>query len=304
MNENKSCRDGFGRALMELGNSKKIVALSADLSPSVRMNYFKKKYPHRYFDVGVAEQNLVCVASGLAHIGKVPFISSFGAFCPGRCWEQIKTTIAYNNNNVKIIASHCGLDVGPDGATHQMLEDISLMRSIPNMIVIVPCDYEQSRKATLAISKVNSPCYMRFGRSSTPLLTKSRSAFKIGKAQVLKKGKDILVIGCGPVLKIALDASKKTEKSLMIVNMHTIKPLDESFLRKILCKFDKIITIEDHQIEGGLGSAIAEFVSQIKPCKIIRMGVNNSFGESGTKDELYKKHGLHIDNLLNILSKI
>jgi len=302
MNKNKACRDGYGKALVEVGKlNKNVVAITADLSPSVKMDDFKKKFPTRFFDVGVAEQNLVTVGSGLAHVGKIPFVSSFGMFCPGRCWEQIRTTIAYNNNNVKIVSTHCGLNVGQDGATHQILEDIAIMRVIPNMTVVVPCDFEQTKKATHAISKFKGPCYMRVGRSKSRALTTAKTGFKIGKAQLLKKGKDIAIIGCGPVLTKAIDAAKKSKKSVRVINMHTIKPLDEKMLTKVAKECKKIITIEDHGVEGGLGSAVSEFISEIKPTKIIKLGPKNSFGESGNEKELFEKHGLTVENILKHL---
>ncbi len=300
MKDEKSCRDGFGEALLELGKNKKIVALSADLAPSVRMKWFKEKYPNRYFDVGVAEQNLVTVGSGLAHVGKIPFVSSFGTFSPGRNWEQIRTTICYNNVNVKIVSTHTGLDVGQDGATHQMLEDIALMRTLPNMIVIQPIDFEQAKKATHAISKYNGPCYIRMGRSKNEEITTSKTDFKIGKAQELRKGKKACIIGCGPILIEGIKAADEI-KNVRVLNMHTIKPIDKKAIIKAAKECKKIITIEDHQINGGLGSAVAEIVSENYPCKVIRIGVNDKFGESGTAKELFKKNKITKNKIINLL---
>ncbi|MBW3021064.1 transketolase family protein [Candidatus Woesearchaeota archaeon] len=298
----KACRDGYGEALVELGKeNKNVVALTADLSPSVKMDDFKAKFPDRFFDVGIAEQNLVTVASGLAHLGKIPFASSFGAFCPGRCWEQIRTTIAYNEANVKIVSTHCGLDVGEDGATHQVLEDIALMRTLPNMIVIVPCDFEQTKKATKAISKIDNPCYMRMGRSKSFSLTNKNTPFKIGKSQLLKKGDDIAIIGCGPLLNEALDAAKMSSKSVRVINMHTIKPIDEEAIIKAAKECKKIITIEDHQIDGGLGSAVCEVLADKSRKKITRLGVNDQFGESANHDDLFQKYKLTSKDILKYL---
>lgn len=290
----RACRDGFGDALVSLGKNKNIVALTADLSPSVRMDAFKKKYSARFFEVGVAEQNLVGVASGLSHVGKIPFASSFGAFMPGMCYQQIRTTVAYNNNNVKLVATHCGIDIGEDGAMHQMLEDIALMRVLPNMTVIVPCDYNQAYKATLAISKEKGPCYMRVGRSKTMEITSKKSSFKIGKAQTLRKGKKACIIACGPVLFDALKAADEV-KNVRVINLHTIKPIDSRTILKAAKECKKIITIEDHQISGGMGSAVCEVVGG--RCEVVRLGIDDQFGESGSNSELKKKFGLTKDSI-------
>src|SRR3989344_4311945 len=223
-------RDGYGEALLELGKDKKIMVLCADLTESTRVDQFRAKFPAQFIEVGVAEQNLVTVASGLAHVGKIPFVSSYACFCPGRCWEQIRTTICYNNNNVKIIGAHAGISVGPDGATHQALEDIALMRALPNMIVIVPADYEQTKKATQAIADYIGPSYLRFAREKTSQLTSAKTPFKIGKAQILKDGHDLALIAAGPVLHETLQAALLLQQhniNSMVINCHTIKPLDQ-----------------------------------------------------------------------------
>ncbi|MBT3304126.1 transketolase family protein [Candidatus Woesearchaeota archaeon] len=294
----KAGRDGFGDALLALGKNKQVVALTADLSPSVRMDAFKKKYPTRFFDVGVAEQNLIGVASGLSHVGKIPFTSSFGAFMPGMCYQQIRTTVAYNNNNVKLVATHCGIDVGEDGAMHQMLEDIALMRVLPNMTVVVPCDYNQAYKATLAMAKLKGPCYMRVGRSKTMEITSKRTPFKIGRAQTLRKGKKACIIASGPVLYDALKAADEVG-NVRVINLHTIKPIDTRTILKAAKECKKIITIEDHQIAGGMGSAVSELVSG--KCEVVRLGIDDEFGESGNSQELMKKFGLTKEHIKKAL---
>ena len=295
-------RNGYGDALVELGTrNKKIMVLCADLKDSTRVNKFAEKFPKRYVEMGVAEQNLVTVASGLAAVGKIPFASSYAAFCPGRCWEQIRTTICYNNQNVKIIGAHAGISVGPDGATHQALEDIAIMRSLPNMIVIVPADYEQTKKATKAIAKFKGPAYMRFARNKTEQMTTSKTPFEIGKAQIWKDGKDICLIGTGPVMAQCLQAAEKLQQqgiSAMVINNHTIKPLDKSTILKAAKKCKKIITVEEAQIMGGMGSAVAEFLSETYPVKIKRIGVKDRYGESGEPEELLKHFGFSTNHVV------
>ena len=302
----KGCRDGFGQGLLELGKlNKSVVALCADLADSTMMNKFRDNYPTRYFDVGVAEQNLVTAGSGLAHLGKIPFVSGFGAFCPGRCWEQIRTTICYNNNNVKIIATHTGLNVGEDGATHQVLEDIGIMRTLPNMIVIQPIDFEQARKATIEMSEIDKPVYMRVGRYKTPQITNEKTPFKIGKAQNLKEGKDIAIIGCGPLTIDALKVAYEIKGvSVKVINMHTIKPIDKNAIIKASKECKAIITIEDHQTTAGLGSAVCEVLSQNNPTPVFMMGVDDKFGESGIDKELFNKHGLNEKGIKKMILKV
>jgi transketolase len=293
-------RNGYGDALVELGRSKKIMVLCADLTGSTRVDKFAKKYPKQFVEIGVAEQNLVTVAAGLAAVGKVPFVSSYAAFCPGRCWEQIRTTICYNNVNVKVIGAHAGISVGPDGATHQALEDIATMRALPNMIVVVPADYEQTKKATKAIAKFNGPAYMRFAREKTMQMTTAKTNFEIGKAQVWKEGKDICLIGAGPVVYECLLAAKKLEEkgfSAMVINCHTIKPLDGKTILAAAKKCKKIITVEEAQITGGLGGAVSEFLSENYPVIVKKIGVKDRYGESGTPKELLKKFGFSAEHV-------
>lgn len=300
MKEKNSTRNGYGDAMLELGRNKKVVALCADLNQSTRVEKFRKKYPKRFIQVGVAEQNLVTVASGLAHVGKIPFASSFAMFSPGRNWEQIRTTICYNNQNVKIVGSHAGTSVGPDGATHQALEDLALMRCLPNMIVVVPCDYQQAKKATFALAKYKGPAYLRLTRPKTEQMTTSKTSFKLGKAQVLKEGKDICLIGAGPILSECLKAAemlKEKKIKAMVINCHTIKPLDKELILKAARRCKKIITVEDAQVIGGLGGAVAEFLSSCYPVPVVRMGVKDRFGESGSPEELLKKFGLRTKDI-------
>ncbi|MFH1405789.1 MAG: transketolase family protein [Nanoarchaeota archaeon] len=305
-------RNGYGDALVELGaKNKEIMVLCADLTESIRVEKFREKFPTRFVEIGVAEQNLVTVASGLAAVGKIPFASSYAIFCPGRCWEQIRTTICYNNQNVKLVGAHAGISVGPDGATHQALEDIAIMRSLPNMVVIVPADYEQTKKATLAIASYKGPAYMRFAREKTEQMTTAKTPFEIGKAQVLKDGNDLVLIGAGPVVYECLAAAKLLEErgiNAVVINCHTIKPLDNNTILLAAKKCKKIITVEEAQIIGGLGGAVAEFLSETYPCKLKRIGVKDVFGESGNPDELLKKFGFSAEHIfkeaLKILEKL
>jgi len=301
-------RNGYGNALVELGKkNRQIMVLCADLKESTRVQKFSELFPRQYVEMGVAEQNLVTVASGLAAVGKIPFASSYAVFCPGRCWEQIRTTICYNNRNVKIIGAHAGISVGPDGATHQMLEDIALMRVLPNMIVVVPCDYEQTKKATAAIAEFKGPAYMRFAREKTEQMTTSKTPFEIGKMQVFKEGSDIALIGAGPIvydcLKAAEELGKKRTKA-MVVNCHTIKPLDCGTLLAAAKKCKKIIIVEEAQINGGLGAAIAEFLGENCPTPLKRIGIKDRFGESGEPEELLKKFGLSSEEIVKEALKL
>jgi transketolase len=300
-------RSGYGDGLVTLGRSKKVMVLCADLTDSTKVTKFAEKYPQQFVEMGVAEQNLVTVASGLASIGKITFASSYAAFCPGRCWEQIRTTICYNNQNVKIIGAHAGISVGPDGATHQMLEDIAIMRALPNMIVVVPADYEQTKKATIAIAKYVGPAYMRFARVETDQMTTSKTPFKIGEAQVLKDGKDIALIGAGPVVFECLKAAEMLEKqgiNAMVINNHTIKPLDTRTILMAAKKCKKIITVEEHQVTGGVGSAICEYLSSIYPVPIKRVGMPDRFGESGNPQELLSVFGFSAKHIAKEAKKM
>ncbi|MBI2411301.1 MAG: transketolase family protein [Candidatus Kerfeldbacteria bacterium] len=303
-------RDGFGIGLVEAAEAdERVVGLCADLTESVRMTAFAEKFPNRFFQVGVAEQNLVTVASGMAAAGKIPFAGGFAAFSPGRNWEQIRTTICYNDQPVKIVGSHTGLSVGEDGATHQMLEDMAIMRVLPNMVVVVPVDVEQARLATLAIAKDPRPTYIRLTREKFPIFTTPETPFEIGKAQVLLEGTDVTIVGCGAVLYEALLAAKALEGEIRVevINAHTVKPLDAETILASVRKTGCVVTIEEHQVIGGLGGAVAELLAEHEPAPLERMGTQDTFGESGTTIELWKHYGLTsthiIDRIRTVLKK-
>ncbi|MEM4240030.1 MAG: DUF5752 family protein [Candidatus Woesearchaeota archaeon] len=293
--ELKATRDGFGEGMLALGKDKDVVALCADLAESTRLSEFRKKYPERFIEVGVAEQNMAAIAAGMAAMGKIPFIASFAIFSPGRNWEQIRTTICYNDVPVKIIGSHAGTSTGPDGTTHQATEDIALMRSVPNMTVISPCDAIEAKKATIAAARQKGPVYIRLARDKTPIMTKEGTAFEIGKAQTLAEGRDVTIIACGPVVYQALSAAKQLESrgiSAQVINCHTIKPIDKKTVIAAARKTGAIVTVEDHQVNGGLGSAVAETVAEAYPVPVRRIGLQDRFGQSGTATELLEEYGL------------
>lgn len=294
--DSEPIRKGFGRGLKVAGEANQnIVALCADLTDSTQMSLFKDTFPNRFIQIGVAEQNLVTVSSGLAAMGKIPFCSSYAAFMPGRCWEQIRTTICLNDQPVKLVGSHAGVSVGPDGATHQMLEDIGLMRSLPNMVVIAPCDSKEAEKATVAMSEDKRPNYLRLAREATPVFTTDATPFKIGKAQVFREGSDVTIIATGTMTYQAMAAAeilKKDGVSVEVVHVATIKPLDEKAIIKSAKKTGKVITVEEAQINGGLGGAVAEILSEQHPVPMKRIGMEDRFGESGDPDELLRVFGL------------
>lgn len=289
-------RAGFGRGLLEAGKRwNNVVAACADLTDSTKMAAFAEAFPERYVEIGVAEQNLVTVGSGLAAGGKIPFVSSYAAFMPGRCWEQIRTTICLNNQTVKLIGSHAGVSVGPDGATHQMLEDLALMRALPNMVVLAPCDSVEAEKATLAMATDKRPNYMRLAREATPVITTEQTPFEIGKAYVLAKGEDVSIIATGTMTYQALKAANELFKDGIdaeVVHVPTIKPLDSETILKSIRKTKYAITAEEGQINGGLGGAIAELLGENYPAPLKRIGMNDHFGESGEPNELLEKFGL------------
>jgi transketolase len=298
--EIESTRQGYGEGLLQAGiDNKEIVALCADLSESTKMDLFAQKFPERFIEVGVAEQNLASVASGMAAMGKIPFISSFAIFSPGRNWEQIRTTICYNDQPVKIASTHSGLSVGEDGGSHQALEDIAITKVIPKMVVISPCDMIEAKKATIEISKTKDPTYLRLTRNKTPLITTKDTPFQIGKAQIIFQPEvglaEIGIIGTGPILYNALLIAKKLEKEgikIKVMNLATIKPLDQEAIISLAKETKKIITIEDHQVFGGMGSAVAECLSKNYPTKIEFIGIEDRFGQSGKVDELYEEYDL------------
>lgn len=292
----KSTREGFGEALVELGKiNKNVVALCGDLTESVRATEFAKQHPERFFQCGVAEANMVGMAAGLALEGKIPFVTSFGSFVPNRCLDHIRQSVCYNQVNVKFASTHCGLITGEDGATHQPLEDIAIMRALPGMTILVPADFNEAKKAALAAARVHGPVYIRLTRPGTEMLTSERSEFKLGKLSVLKEGKDLAIISCGPILEQVMLAAKELEKKkikVKVVNCHTLKPIDAEGLVMAACETGAVLTVEDHQVYGGLGGAVAEVLGQRVSVPLEILGVKNSFGESGKPLELLKKHGL------------
>jgi transketolase len=289
-------RAGFGQGLVEAGAiDTSIVALSADLVASTKMDEFAKAYPDRYIEVGVAEQNLVTVAAGMALAGKTPFVSSYAAFSPGRNWEQIRTAICLNETNVKIIGSHAGVSVGPDGATHQMLEDIALMRVLPNMTVVVPSDAEEARKATLALAMTKGGAYLRLAREKSPVVTTAKTPFSLGKANVLRTGKDLTIVACGQMVYQSLVAAEKLAKEgidVEVINAAVIKPFDTHTIIGSAHKTSLVLTVEEGQIAGGLGSVVAETLSDHHPVPMARIGIVDRFGESGEPNQLLEKFGL------------
>lgn len=302
-------RDGYGKGLVKAGEKNpNIVVLCADLTESTRSHWFKEKFPQRFVEVGVAEQNLASLASGMAAVGKIAFISSYAVFSPGRNNEQIRTTICYNNweskpgreINVKIGGAHAGISVGPDGATHQALEDVALMRIQPGMTVLVPCDANECEKATIAAAQKPGPVYIRFGRASYPSLTTEKTPFKIGRMEEFRSGKDCTIVANGPLLYEALLAAKKLENDIdcQVLNGHTVKPLDEKTLLNSVKRTGCVVTAEEHQWHGGLAGAVAEFLGENYPVPIKRVGVKDRFGESGEPEELLKAFGLTADDIV------
>lgn len=295
-------RAGFGRGLLAAGqHNKNVVALCADLTESTKMDAFAKAFPDRFVEIGVAEQNLVTVASGMASQGKIPFTSSYAAFSPGRNWEQIRTTICLNDANVKIVGSHAGVSVGPDGATHQMLEDIALMRTLPNMQVIVPCDSVQAQKATELLAKSNKPAYIRLAREATPIVTTADTPFTLGKSEVYRRGSDVTIAACGTMVYEALAAAKKLSEERIeaeVINVAVIKPLDNATILASVRKTGAIVTAEEAQVTGGLGGAIAEILAEQHPAPMSRIGVQDEFGQSGKPEELLKHYKLTSDDIV------
>lgn len=295
-------RKGFGRGLLAAGQAnEQVVAACADLTDSTQMSLFAKEFPDRFVEIGVAEQNLVTVGSGLAAMGKIPFVSSYAAFSPGRNWEQIRTTICLNNQPVKVIGSHAGVSVGPDGATHQMLEDIALMRVLPNMVVIAPGDALEAERATLALAADNRPAYMRLAREATPIITTDKTPFEIGRAYVYTPGHDITVVTTGNMTYQAMVAAEKLFSDgidLEVVHCPTIKPLDAATILQSVQKTGRVITVEEAQINGGLGGAVAELLSEEHPVPLKRIGMRDRFGESGKPEELLKHFGLTAKHIM------
>ena len=300
-------RNGYGEGVVEAGKKNpNVFVLCADLTESTRNLDFKKEFPERLVQMGVHEQLLAAMAAGMALEGKIPFITSYAMFCPGRAWEMIRTNICLNGVNVKIIGSHAGVSVGPDGATHQAIEDIAIMRPIPNMTIVAPCDALEARKATLALLDIDGPCYMRLAREKTPVFTTEETPFEIGKASIFKEGDDVAIIACGPLVYNALrTAEELAEEGIeaMVINSHTIKPLDEETILGVAKKCGAIVTVEEHQVTGGLGGAVAEYLGQVCPTIIERIGVQNQFGQSGTPKELIEHYGMGVSAIKEAAQK-
>lgn len=299
---NKDTRSGFGDGLTELGKSNdKVVALCADLTGSLKMDDFKKNHPERFFQIGIAEANMIGIAAGLTIGGYIPYTGTFANFSTSRVYDQIRQSVAYSDKNVKICASHAGLTLGEDGATHQVLEDIGMMKMLPGMTVINPCDYNQTKAATIAIAKHHGPVYLRFGRPKVPVFIPEDMPFEIGKAIVLSEGKDVSIFATGHLVWKALEAAKELESkgiNAEVINIHTIKPLDEEAILKSVSKTKCVVTAEEHQIAGGMGESIAQVLSKNTPLPIEYVAVNDSFGESGTPEELMTKYGLDTVNIV------
>ena len=303
-------RQGFSEGLLEAGEKNlQVVGLCADLTESTKMDLFAKKFPERFIEMGVAEQNLASVASGLAAMGKIPFISSYAMFSPGRNWEQIRTTICYNNQPVKIAGSHAGISVGPDGGTHQAIEDIAITRVIPRMVVVSPCDAIEAKKATLASVDTGTPVYIRLAREKTPIITTGTTPFEIGKAQIYWQSTkpQVGIAATGALLHKALLATKELEGKgieVEVMNLSTIKPLDEKAVIELAQKTGRIITVEEHQIRGGMGSAVAECLAKNFPVPMEFIGVNDQFGQSGTPEELIEHYGMGTKSIIQAVTKI
>jgi len=311
--EQAPIRQGYGEGLLAAGEKdKRVVALCADLTDSTKTSTFSNKFPERFVEMGIEEQSMASVASGMAAMGKIPFIASYAMFSPGRNWEQIRTTVCYNDSNVKIAGAHAGVSVGPDGGTHQAIEDIAIMRVMPRMTVIAPCDAIEAKKATMEAAKMKGPVYIRLAREKTPVITTVSTPFKIGKAQIFfeaKSGvkKKVGIIACGALVHNALVAAQELEKegvAVSVMNLATIKPLDEKGLLDFAKKHDSIVTVEEHQAMGGMGSAVSEYLSDAYPIKIHRIGVQDKFGQSGTPEELIEHYGLGIDSIKSAVLKI
>jgi transketolase len=305
--EKKDTRSGFGAGLLELGRKNpNVVGLCADLTGSLKMDAFKKEFPDRFFQVGIAEANMMGLAAGMTIGGKIPFTGTFANFSTGRVYDQIRQSIAYSHKNVKICASHAGVTLGEDGATHQILEDIGMMKMLPGMTVIVPCDFNQTKAATLALGDHHGPAYLRFGRPSWPIFMAPDRPFKIGKADKLIEGSDVSIFACGHMVWQAIDAEAAlAEKGINaeVINIHTIKPLDVEAVLESVQKTKCVVTCEEHQINGGLGDSIAQVLGRHFPAPIEMVAVNDSFGESGTPAQLLQKYGLAPENIVSAVEK-
>ena len=306
--EKKDTRSGFGAGLLEAGKqNENVVALCADLTGSLKMDAFQKEFPERFFQVGIAEANMIGIAAGLTIGGKIPFTGTFANFSTGRVYDQIRQSVAYSDKNVKICASHAGLTLGEDGATHQILEDIGLMKMLPGMTVINPCDYNQTKAATIAIAKHEGPVYLRFGRPSVPVFTDAEQKFEIGKAWMVNEGKDVSIFATGHLVWKAIEAGEKLAEmgiDAEIINIHTIKPLDAQAILQSVAKTGCVVSAEEHNRLGGLGDSIAQVLAQNLPTPQEYVAVNDSFGESGTPDQLMEKYGLSAEAIIAAVQKV
>jgi len=306
--EMKDTRSGFGDGLLEAGKrNKNVVALCADLTGSLKMNAFKDAFPNRFIQAGIAEANMMGVAAGLTIGGKIPFTGTFANFSTGRVYDQIRQSIAYSGKNVKIAASHAGLTLGEDGATHQILEDIGLMKMLPGMVVINPCDYEQTKAATIAIAEYDGPVYLRFGRPKWPVFTPANQKFEIGKAVTFQEGNDVTIIATGHCVWESLKAAEELEAgglSVEVINIHTIKPLDNDAILKSVAKTGRVVTAEEHQMNGGLGDSVAQLLARNNPTPIEFVAVDDSFGESGKPEELFEKYGLGKSSIVAAVQRV
>lgn len=305
--EHISARDGYGKGVVVSGEADpNVVVLTADLSESTRSHWFEQKFPDRFFEVGVAEQNMIGVAAGMGLSGKVAFAASYAAFSPGRTYDQIRVSVCYSRANVKIIGGHAGVTVGPDGATHQMLEDIAMMRALPNMIVIQPCDWIEAKKATIAAAKLKGPVYIRVGRDASPAITTEKSPFTVGEAEILKEGRDATVIASGRMVYETLCAARELQKRIdvEVINLHTIKPIDMKTILRSVQKTGCVVTAEEHQVMGGMGSAVAEALAMHHSVPQEFIGMNDSFGESGTPKELLEKYGMTANDICRAVYKV
>lgn len=313
--EQEPTRFGYGRGLILAGKENKdVIALCADLTESTKTSDLKKEFPDRFIEMGIAEQNMASLASGLAAAGKIPFIASYAMFSPGRNWEQIRTTICYNDSNVKIAGAHAGVSVGPDGATHQAIEDIAIVRVIPRMIVIVPCDSLETEKATLAAARIKGPVYIRFAREKTPVITTKDSPFEVGKAEIFRdpsinsgQAPDVAIIACGPLVYNSLIAAEELSKEgieALVLNNHTIKPMDEKAVIGVAKKTGAVVTVEEHQIMGGMGSAAAEVLAKNYPVPMEFIGIKDRFGESGEPNELIEHFSMGIKDIKEAVKKV
>jgi transketolase len=306
--EQEPTRKGYGQGVLDLAEKdENVVVLTADLAESTQVADFQKKYPERFIECGVAEQNMMGVAAGLALYGKTAFVSSYATFSPGRSWDQLRVSVCYSRANVKVAGAHTGVTVGPDGATHQALEDVAITRVLPNLTIVVPCDAVETRKAVVALGRMKGPAYFRLGRSKTPVITSEKTNFEIGKAEIFRDGKDVAIIASGPVLYNGLLAAMELEQegiSVMVVNNHTIKPIDRKTIVEAAEKCGAVVTLEEHQTMAGCGSAVCEVLAQYHPVPVEMLGMPNTFGESGQPEELIEKFGMGKNSVIEAVKKV